>query len=223
MNCLGTLNNWLKLIESEVEDIAVAKHQTHLKTISKLTASLKDYLEPTLEVMSLLCREEIDYQTRLHEELDAQKAEGSIEIYDITAEMKKRRVSMVKSRAASIVGAASTVARYYAPLPETVHLLPLSHKLMSNFVDERDWQYVVNLLEGDTELEIKGLRYWNDYLTNITDLIVKVGDDIKFSLDEKRNYYSFLLTIATISLSPLAVLTGYWYVYIYQIDTNANE
>jgi hypothetical protein len=37
-----------------------------------------------------------------------------------------------------------------------------------------------------------------------------VKDDIKVSLEEKRNFFSFVLTVVTVCLAPMATLTGYW-------------
>ena len=42
------------------------------------------------------------------------------------------------------------------------------------------------------------------------DVIESLNSDLKDALSEKRDFYSFLLTIVTIIFSPLAILTGYF-------------
>lgn len=36
MNALGTLDSWLAKLEDEIDDIAVSKHQNHVKAAKKL-------------------------------------------------------------------------------------------------------------------------------------------------------------------------------------------
>jgi hypothetical protein len=37
-----------------------------------------------------------------------------------------------------------------------------------------------------------------------------IGQDIRERLDEKRNFYNYLLAVVTVFLGPMTILTGYW-------------
>jgi hypothetical protein len=37
-----------------------------------------------------------------------------------------------------------------------------------------------------------------------------IGQEIRDSLDEKRNFYNYLLAVVTVFLGPMTILTGYW-------------
>lgn len=41
-----------------------------------------------------------------------------------------------------------------------------------------------------------------------------IGEDIRESLDEKRNFYNYLLAVVTVFLGPMTILTGYWCVSV---------
>jgi len=44
MNSLGSLDSWLSKLEEEIDDIAVSKHQAHVKIAKKLCKELQDYV-----------------------------------------------------------------------------------------------------------------------------------------------------------------------------------
>ena len=64
------------------------------------------------------------------------------------------------------------------------------------------------LLSGDSEM--KGLDYWHQNIEAFKLQAIEVQDAVIASLEEKRSFYSFMLTIATVFLSPATILTGYW-------------
>lgn len=57
---------------------------------------------------------------------------------------------------------------------------------------------------------MKGMRYWSSQLEKYSDQLNVMGENVLSSLDEKRNFYSFLLTVVTVFLAPLTILTGYF-------------
>ena len=59
-------------------------------------------------------------------------------------------------------------------------------------------------------LEVKGLLYWKERLKRYSTKIDNLKELISIQLDEKRNFMSFMLTIITTILAPLAILTGYF-------------
>ena len=70
--------------------------------------------------------------------------------------------------------------------------------------------YLNTVLEGEETLEVKGLSYWASQIANLGARNKIVKDNITDSVEEKRSFYSYVLTVATVFLAPLSVLTGYF-------------
>lgn len=70
--------------------------------------------------------------------------------------------------------------------------------------------FLGHLLDGDAHLEIKGLGYFRERLERFGVVLGKLDERMKIKDDQKRNFFSFLLTVSTVFLAPLAALTGYW-------------
>jgi hypothetical protein len=68
-------------------------------------------------------------------------------------------------------------------------------------------------LDGMDDFELKGLRYWVSQLMAMKVTCEKLKEDVRLGLDEKRNFFSFILTVVTVGLAPLTILTGYWYYF----------
>ncbi len=85
-------------------------------------------------------------------------------------------------------------------------------KSRSNDDDQENgpFEIINKLLEGNEELEVKGLKYWNDSLEASVKKVGTILDHIKAQSEEKRNFTTFSLTIFTVFLAPLTILTGYW-------------
>ena len=65
-------------------------------------------------------------------------------------------------------------------------------------------------LDGYELLDIKGLVYWKERVRKYSAKVEALKELIASQLDEKRNFMSFMLTIITTILAPLAILTGYF-------------
>ena len=88
--------------------------------------------------------------------------------------------------------------------------LPLSYNLVKRFCGDgahRDFRFV---LDGYELLDMKGLYYWRERLERYSQKLNATKDLIQNQLEEKRNFTTFMLTIVTTVLAPLAVLTGYF-------------
>jgi Mg2+ and Co2+ transporter CorA len=66
------------------------------------------------------------------------------------------------------------------------------------------------MLDGYELLDIKGVVYWRERLRKYANKVETLKHLIASQLDEKRNFMSFMLTIITTLLAPLAILTGYF-------------
>jgi hypothetical protein len=65
--------------------------------------------------------------------------------------------------------------------------------------------------EGAILKNIKGTIFWKSQLDKYIDDTEKLLGMYRQSLEEKRNFLTFALTMVTIILSPLVCMTGYWY------------
>lgn len=107
-------------------------------------------------------------------------------------------------------GMATEVQLSAASLPVGVHNLPVSFPHARLFLGANALRYLSIILDGDESLEVKGVKYWSEQLSGLHQSALKITDDIHSSLDEKRNFFSFILTIVTVGLAPATILTGYW-------------
>ena len=72
------------------------------------------------------------------------------------------------------------------------------------------------LTVGDPTADFKGTSYWVERLANFETKLSILADMYSSKLDEKRNFWSFLLTVVSIIQYPMEAITGnYIYEYIY--------
>jgi hypothetical protein len=98
----------------------------------------------------------------------------------------------------------------YSILPPGVQNMQMSYDISHHFMTSDACKYIEVLLDGDEGLELKGLKYWKEQLKLLDKSVEKVKEDIKISLEDKRNFFSFILTVVTVVLAPLTILTSYW-------------
>lgn len=107
-------------------------------------------------------------------------------------------------------GLTSEIQLSFSTLPLGVETLPMNFAIIRGFLGHTACQNLGMILDGDESLEVKGTKYWSEQLGLLHDTFEKVKEDIRISLDEKRNFFSFILTTVTVGLAPLTILTGYW-------------
>lgn len=110
-----------------------------------------------------------------------------------------------------------------ASTPANSDKLPITYNLVKRFNGDaahRDFRFV---LEGYELLDMKGLIYWRERLDRYSQKLNATKDLIQNQLDEKRNFTTFMLTIVTTVLAPLAVLTGYFGMNFDNMDELASE
>ena len=164
MNSLGTLDSWLAKLEEEIDDIAVSKHQAHVKVAKRLCKELQDYVVPYYDILETLRNDIVDYNSEsllqlLNDDID----NSSLKFDDI-----------------------------------------------KGFLGVSPANYFESLVYGNNVLEMRGIKYWQSHLEKYAEKLDAMGENVVSSLDEKRNFYSFLLTVVTIFLAPLTILTGYF-------------
>ena len=107
-------------------------------------------------------------------------------------------------------GTATEVQLSVAILPPGVHNLPINFNHARLFLGSGALHHLTIILDGDESLEVKGIKYWREQLLGINCAALKIKDDIHSSLEEKRNFFSFILTVVTVGLAPITILCGYW-------------
>ena len=165
MNSLGSLDSWLSKLDEEIDDIAVSKHQSHVKVAKKLCKELLDYVEPNCEILEDLLN-------------DSSSQTGT--------------------------------NNHNSFLRDDIDNLDLKFENIKSFLGLNPSIYFESLIYGNQTLEMKGIKYWKNNLTKYAEHLEAMGENVLSSLDEKRNFYSFLLTVVTIFLAPLTILTGYF-------------
>lgn len=113
-----------------------------------------------------------------------------------------------RSRLSSAMGAVIQLS--FTTLPSGCNCVPISFEMIRGFLGNDPCQNLEKMIDGDESLEIKGMRYWAEQLVVLNESVEKIKDDIRVSLEEKRNFFSFVLTVVTVFLAPLTILTGYW-------------
>lgn len=97
-----------------------------------------------------------------------------------------------------------------AILPSACQNVPISFIYARPFLSDNPIRYLSLLVDGDESLEVKGIKYWTEQLINLSATATKLKEDIKISLEDKRNFFNFILTMVTVYLAPLTILCGYW-------------
>lgn len=181
MNTIGSCDQWIDRLHEEAIDIAVSKHMSHTKEIFKMIQSLRHYVEPFENVIK-----------ELFDDAVIKKSENiGKKVFKNVPKGKENDLS-------------------HAILPDGVESLPVTFELIESFIGLDPVNYLGTILDGEEMLEVKGLGYWLRNLKAHEETVAIVKSDVQDSLEEKRNFYSFLLTVVTIFLAPVAILTGYW-------------
>jgi hypothetical protein len=213
MNTMGPLYAWKKIVETEVDDVAVSKHVDHCTEMKKISAAIKIYVDQTTSLFINLFNEAATDRTNeslLQTLTEDNQFEGEAKaklLSQVWSAMKTAKKINHKSRLSSpAVGS----MRKVSSLPPGSEDLPIHFDLIQNFLGSLPCTYLKNILYGDEHLELKGLLYWSDRMNDFDDSMVLMAENIQFALEEKRNFFSYLLSVVTIFLGPLTVLTGYW-------------
>lgn len=217
MNTMGPLHAWKKLIESEVDDVAVSKHVDHCTEMKRISSAIKIYVDQTTALFINLFNEAaVDrsndtlMQTLSETQLNNQmESDAKIKLFSqVWSAMKVAKKLNNRPVAESTLGG---IRRRVSTLPPGAEDLPIHFDLIQHFLGSSPCTYLKHILYGDEHLELKGLLYWSDRMSDFDESIALMADKIQFALEEKRNFFSYLLSVVTIFLGPLTVLTGYWY------------
>lgn len=216
MNTMGPLHAWKKLIDSEVDDVAVSKHVDHCTEMKKISSAIKIYVDQTTSLFTNLFNQaaadrsnESLIQTLNETEISNQlETDSKIKVF--TQVWSAMRTAKRISSRSVVESPAPGTRKRVSNLPQGAEDLPIHFELIQQFLGTTPCTYLKNILYGDEHLELKGLLYWTDRMNDFDESVVLMAEKIQFALEEKRNFFSYLLSVVTIFLGPLTVLTGYW-------------
>ena len=147
MNTLGALDHWINLVEKEVKDIAVSKHQEHVKELKRILQSFRCYIQPINDCFEGLRKEAIEASEKA---AAAAEEEGSVDIRMVdSSHLPKRKGSVL------MLALDAKVTRSTAILSDTADSLPITFELIEPFLGDNPVSYIDMVLEGSEDLEIK--------------------------------------------------------------------
>ena len=201
MNTFGPLYNWMSLLEDGVDDIAVSKHITHAAAIKQVVDTVHQYVSQICSVYMAIYVDAVEERTN-----DSMAA--ALETPAVVAREKSLANAWQKFRTVRYLATECTARE--TVLPDGAEDLPISYHLIKSFLGKSPCTYLNSVIHGSDGLEMKGLRYWRDRVEDLETSICVIKEKIKYSLDEKRNFYNYVLAVVTVFLGPMTVLTGYW-------------
>jgi len=123
----------------------------------------------------------------------------------LTKRKEKRRGSIMAG-----ITSDGESTKFSEALPEGIEKVSVTFAIVSKFFGSDPYREIHKHLDGYEQLDLKGLVYWKERLRKYSLKVDGLKELIATQLDEKRNFMSFMLTIITTVLAPLAVLTGYF-------------
>ena len=186
MDIIGSIEYWMDKIEMDMNEIAVGKHMFHLRECEKV------------------CREVDSYIRTFHTIVDDMVLEDpDAEPVKITSGMLRRQ-----KIAPHVVKESETKT-----VEDTKHF-ELSPSTMKPFYGEIGLRTLSYLIDGNVNFEVKGSSFWCSQMDRFFERAMTLSDLYDQKLDEKRNFWSFILTIVSIAQFPLAAMSAYWCMHV---------
>jgi len=163
----GPIDKWLELLEEEMKESIISKHQSHIIESKKILMKIGKYIDSSLILFNSFYESE-------NSEKDGEKK--GLENLNLIPDVTK------------------------------------GYKIISNFFgnDKRErCGYLRDIIDGTLGFK-SGLVYLKDRCDTLLELNAELREDIKYTIEERRNFYSFLLTAITIAIAPITILTGYF-------------
>lgn len=185
MSALGALEVWVDRIEEETNFIAVTKLNFHIRECTKVCQEMDNYLRVFHTIVEDMISEDPDQAPK-----------------EITAGILRRQALTGLSADGDTLTPAmpASDSKYFELSPST----------MEPFLGPIGIRTLPFLLDGSQLYEVKGTVFWCSQLEIYFNRLSKLSDLYAKKLDEKRNFWSFILTIVSIGQFPLGAMTGYW-------------
>ena len=186
MSVIGNIESWMNRIEADMNQIAVGKHMFHLRECEKI------------------CREIDIYIRTFHVVVDDMVLE------DPDAEPIKTTLGMIRRQKLF-----PQVEKMHGDnSEEDTKNFELSPTTMEPFFGEVGLRTLLYLMDGNVDYEVKGSSFWCSQMDYFFARSVTLSDLYDQKLDEKRNFWSFILTIVSIAQFPLAAMSAYWCMHV---------
>ena len=151
-----------------------------------LLSALKLYLYPIHDAIAAIL-----------EPLDEEADHDAVYLFDHQKRLGKSGAEAAE--AAEELRAIQVVAKYIGDEALDSAFNRLVYGVTSNIDDE-----------GAILKNVKGTIFWKSQLDKYIQSTESLDELYAMSLDEKRNFLTFALTMTTIIFMPLNVMTGYW-------------
>mmetsp|Transcript_1761 Transcript_1761/g.3161 ORF Transcript_1761/g.3161 Transcript_1761/m.3161 type:complete len:393 (+) Transcript_1761:191-1369(+) len=211
MNTMGHLENWKVRLENEVNDLAVSKHINHAHELLETVDHIKTYVDhfhEKIETFSMEAANEQATQCLVDEvgnNSDAPSTEKTVEV-----KRNKLTASGVWGLLRSVRKVVDKKAHTHSIFPKGIEGTDLTYDMVKSFFGKDPMGDLDTLIFGNENMELTGLEYWQHRMSMLHATTRVIGQDIRESLDEKRNFYNYLLAVVTVFLGPMTILTGYW-------------
>ena len=181
MNSLGLLEIWVDQIERDLNFIVVTKLNFHIRECLKVSQEMNNYLR-------IFC---VIAEDMISEDPDA------VHMAVTPGVLRRQALRGLKEDAVEV------------PLNSSKYF-ELSPSTMEPFLGPIGIRTFPFLIDGNVLYEVQGTEYWQSQLSIYFDRLSKLSQLYTKKLDEKRNFWSFVLTIVSIAQFPLGAMTGYW-------------
>jgi len=189
---MAELEIWVNKIDKDINFITITKHIFHIREALRISEDIGVYVR-TFHVIA--------------DDLSAEDPDAEPVV--ITEGMKRRQAML---REMGLLG--PKVAKGSTD-SLSVHIngskeFELSPSTMEPFLGEIGVRVVPFLMDGNQLYEVKGSGFWREQLDVIVQKLVTLGSKYEDKLGEKRNFWSFILTIVSVVQFPICALTGYY-------------
>merc|ERR1712023_513359 len=214
MNALGSLDIWIDHIEKGLKDITVSKHIFHIRECAKICKEMGQYIYPFNKLaneMQVIADKATKSTTaglyRRMELIHNLKTLGVVQESSNMEVNSKDRWKTVVKRHQTIESATKR------PKTKDSKQFILDVEIIEPFMPKayaNGTAMLRTLTIGDDSVDFKGTEYWVKTLERYEEklsFLVKVYTD---KLDEKRNFWSFLLAVVSIVQFPMEAITSYY-------------
>jgi hypothetical protein len=173
-------------IEVDMNEIAVGKHIFHLRECEKVCKEVDSYIRTFHIVVDDMILEDPD-----------------AEPVKITSGMMRRQKLMPNVDKETEIKIECDTKDF-----------ELSPSTMEPFFEKSGVQSLSYLMDGNVDYEVKGSSFWCFQMDSFFERSATLMDRYDQKLDEKRNFWSFILTIVSIAQFPLAAMSAYWCMHV---------
>jgi hypothetical protein len=218
MDTLGQLELWLSSIKADMEDLTVTKHIFHVREASKICVEMGNYIYPFHQMMEMVMKLPMNVmagysagflrRAMLLQSLNPPAKEKEGKSASGTEPLKKKKKKLLEPEIAPEIIDKLTASKR--------NKVVLDSRVISPFFPE-GLGFINMLIDGNERVEIKGSEFWVSKLSSFQSTLVTFKRAYSDKLDEKRNFWGFILTVLFIYQFPIIWLTGFFGTFVSKI------